>query len=294
MSSLSVDTIVDNNVLGVAAVHEPGWKAYLHLDFQLRSNETWLAFRRHHGPLRVQRPFYPETDGTCHVYLLHPPGGVVGGDQLDIQCRVAEGARSLVTTPAAGKFYRSAGPLARQAQRFSVSAGAMLEWLPQENIVFSGARVDMTTRVELEAGAGFCGWEITCLGRPAAGEKFDHGCYRSRFEIWRDETPLFIERARLRGGDAVLEASWGMGNYTVVGTLVCVNADPQLVDVVRNALPEEDVDEMLVASQTSDVLVARYLGHSTERARIQLTRVWDVARQYIHNKSACRPRVWDT
>ena len=84
-----------------------GWVARLALRFEQRAGRTVLAHRSHEGPLAVQKPFYPEGD-VCHVYLLHPPGGVVGGDRLTIEIEVASDAHAVITTPAAGKFYRSA------------------------------------------------------------------------------------------------------------------------------------------------------------------------------------------
>ena len=113
-----------------------GWPAELHLGFARDAARTALVERRHLGPLRVQRPFYPEGEGVCHVYLLHPPGGLVAGDDLQVSARVEPGAHALLTTPAAAKLYRSraaSGP-ARQVQRFEVQGDGILEWLPQESI----------------------------------------------------------------------------------------------------------------------------------------------------------------
>ncbi len=152
-----------NRAEGTAA----GWKASLDLTFFPSGERTGFSCR-HFGPLRVQKPFYPEG-GTCHVYLLHPPGGIVGGDELAIRAEARAGASALATTPAAGKFYRSAGPLATQDQLLRVASGGALEWLPQESIVYPGARGVSRTRVELEAGAAFLGWEIVSFGLPASG-----------------------------------------------------------------------------------------------------------------------------
>ena len=115
--------------------HRAGWQARLDLGFEQRAGRTVLAHKRQFGPLTVQRPFYPEG-GPCHLYVLHPPGGVVGGDRLAVSVLVAEGAHALITTPGAAKFYRSAGPRADVVQRLSVDAGGALEWFPQENILF--------------------------------------------------------------------------------------------------------------------------------------------------------------
>ena len=141
-------TVAPRSPHGLAA----GWSAELDLGFEVVAGKSALVRNRHRGPLAVQRAFYPESNDLAHVYLLHPPGGIVAGDQLTVRVHVAPGARALVTTPAATKFYRSEGRVAEQTQLLRVSEGASLEWLPQETIVFGSAQVSTKTRVELEPG----------------------------------------------------------------------------------------------------------------------------------------------
>ena len=160
-----------------------GWRAQLNLGFSNSNNKTILSHRKHNGPLQVQKPFYPEFNGTCHLYILHPPGGVVGGDRLYIYVDVNPNAHALITTPAAGKFYRSAGPVARQEQVIKVAPKGTLEWFPSENIIFAGAKAQIKTRIELSRDSNFMGWEISCLGRPASNENFSQGELDQRFEI---------------------------------------------------------------------------------------------------------------
>ncbi len=161
-------------VPGADAPLQRGWRAELSLCCEQRGGRTVLARKRQFGPLTLQRPFYPEGS-VCHLYLLHPPGGVVGGDSLAVDIDLGPGARALVTTPGATKFYRSAGADALVTQRLSVAAGAGLEWFPQEAILFPGARVRSRTEVALQADASFIGWELLSLGRPVIGERFDSG-----------------------------------------------------------------------------------------------------------------------
>jgi urease accessory protein len=270
-----------------------GWQARLTLRLAVSSGRTVLKERRHEGPLRVQRPFYPEPDGTCHVYVLHPPGGVVGGDRLAIDAALEAGARALITTPGAGKFYRSAGPRAVARQVLQVASGACLEWLPQETLLFDGARVDLSTRVELGDTARFIGWEVLCAGRPAAGETFAHGDCRQSFEVWRHGRPLWVERARLAGGAAMLTAPWGMAGYPVTATLVAVGHAPRAVSAARE-LVSVSADEHCTVSQLQEVIVCRYLGHHAVRARELLARVWSLLRPDLMGRQACAPRIWRT
>jgi urease accessory protein len=276
------------NNIGMDAVSS-NWCARLDLGLQQRGEVTVLAHRRHQGPLVVQKPFYPEGN-VCHIYLLHPPGGVVGGDQLQINVDVQDKAHSLITTPGSGKLYRSAGPVAQIKQHLRVASDGVLEWLPQDTIIFSGCKVDMLTKVELNLHASFVGWEILCLGRPSSGEIFATGNCRQRFELWRDGEPIVIERNRFMGGDSLLTASWGLQNYPVTATMLATPANQDMLKAVR----EEITDTGFSATLLDDVLVCRYLGQQGAYARNIFKQVWSIIRPALVNKPACPPRIWST
>jgi urease accessory protein len=273
------------------------WRAELSLGFAshtspTHSTRTVLAHRQHHGPLVVQRPFYPEQD-TCHVYLLHPPGGIAGGDQLMVNINVQAHAHSLVTTPAANKFYRSDGPLASQQQSISLDRNSRFEWLPQETIYFNGCKVHTGTKVQLNSGARFIGWEILCLGRPASNELFNEGFCRQHFELWQDEQPLFIERALLEGMSEVLRAPWGLAGMPVTGTMLITPATPTELELVRKNVQAKGT-EWFSATLINNVLVLRYLGQQGEHARQRFTQAWQCVRPAVMDKPACIPRIWNT
>jgi urease accessory protein len=279
--------------VAVATEHLPrtrGWQAGLKLGFRAEPRRTVLAERRRIGPLAVQRPFYPEGD-VCHVYVLHPPGGVVGGDRLDIEVTAGPGARALLTTPGATKFYRSAGERARQVQHIRVGAGGSIEWLPQENIFFPGARVGLETRVDLQGDARLALWEIHCLGRPVIREAFDKGHVESRLSILRDGQPLLLERLRVapdNRGQLSL-----MAGLAVAGTLVISGAEERAVEDSRGLLTAHGSD-YAAATLVDGLLVVRYLGNSTERARRLFTDVWTMLRQQTIGQQASMPRIWAT
>ncbi len=271
---------------------DSGWRANLNLVIERRAARAVITHRSHCGPLRVQRPFYPEGDELCHVYMLHPPGGVVGGDELLIELEMKAGASALFTTPAAGKFYRSGGPGARQTQNLRVAANAVLEWLPQETIIYDGARAELGTRVELAHGARFIGWEILCLGRPGSGEVFRHGGVRQRLELWREGRPLYIERARYEENSAVLTASWGLAGCSVSGTLLCVADAGEYIDQLRETvLPAAG---LFSVTQLDGVIVCRYLGDHAEEARWCFETAWSVLRPAYLQRPVCTPRIWAT
>ncbi len=177
-----------------------GWQASLDLRFCHTPEKTLLHAAHHVGPLTVQRPFYPEGE-TCHLYLLHPPGGVVGGDRLDITARLDAKSHALITMPGASKFYRSSGPQARLNQHFYLDEDATLEWLPQDTIIFPGAHAALRSVFHLRATSTLLAWELYCLGRPVINETFSHGTLESRLEVWIDDEPRLIERQHLSGGD---------------------------------------------------------------------------------------------
>ncbi len=294
-----------------------GWEARLDLAFARRAGRTRVQRAEHRGPLRVQRPFYPEQDGTCHLYLLHPPGGVVGGDRLHTTARTEEGAATLLTSPGAAKLYRSgfhfaesrgsgaaeAGP-PRQAeirQGFSQAPGSQLEWLPQETIAFSGARARISTRVELEGDASFLGWDLLCLGRPHSGEAFAEGQVLQSLEILRDGVLCFRDVTRYEGGSPMLEAPWGMAGRSVVSTLVCAGAQQGWLETLREGLDGELLRELPDGApgsyggvtQIDDLLVVRLLSSTSREARRSLELCWSRLRQ-LQGRSAARPRIWDT
>ncbi len=262
------------------------WKARLALGFERREGRSVLAERRHDGPLVVQKPLYPEGDAVCHAIVVHPPAGIAGGDDLELSARAGDGAHALLTTPGAGKWYRSAGPRASQKLRFEV-AGA-LEWLPQETIVFDGALARLETEVRLAGDARYLGWEILCLGRTGSGERFDKGEVRLDSRIYRDGKLLWLERGRIEGGGKLLDSPAGLQGKPVCATLIAALPFP-LIDLA--AFREV---ESLAVTQLPGVLVARYLGDSSEKAKQLFTQLWTLLRPGVFGREAQLPRIWST
>jgi len=277
-------------VVATAVSASAGWSARLELGFRAGPGRTVLAHRERRGPLAVQRSFYPEGD-VCHVYLLHPPGGVVGGDQLRIGVNLAANSHALLTTPGATKFYRSAGELARQEQRLSVSDGASLEWLPQENIFFPGAQVRTGTRVDLQGDARLALWEIHCLGRPVIGETFSEGSLGAGLQLWRDGRPLLIEHLRVSEQQRIRASI--LSGHAVTATAVFSHSGDAQLDIARGCIARADAS-LAAATLVEDLLLLRYLGDSTERARALFTQAWAALRPGIFGRPATAPRIWST
>jgi len=274
-------------------IHATGWRASLALGFERRAGRTLLAERRHEGPLVVQKALYPEGDAVCHAIVVHPPGGIAGGDELELALSAGEGAHALLTTPGAGKWYRSAGSWARQRLVFELAPGARLEWLPQETIVFDGARAELGTTVRLAADVRYIGWEILCLGRTGSGERFERGECLLRTAIERDGRPLWFERGRIDGGAALLASPAGFAGQPVCGTLIATapQLDPSLVGVCRTIDPGQGQGSVTLMPE---VLVARYLGASSEAAKHYFASLWTLLRPALFGCDAVPPRIWQT
>ena len=268
-----------------------GWRAELDLLCARRNGRTVLAHKRQLGPLTLQRPFYPEDD-LCHLYLLHPPGGVVGGDRLSIDIAVGTGANALVTTPGATKFYRSAGREAVQHQCLSVAAGATLEWFPQETILFPGARVRSRTEIALQADALFIGWELLSLGRPVIGERFDNGALLAGLSLSRDGLPLLTDRLRI-ADPRHLDGPTGLRGKPVTGTFIASGCDGAVLEVVRKAAVVPN-GLLLGITLLDDLLVARCLAASIEPIQRVFCVLWSALRPLLLARDACAPRIWST
>lgn len=271
------------------------WQARLRLGFELRNDASILSCREHFGPLRIQKPLYPEGPAVCHAILLHPPAGIAGGDELEVTANIGRGAHALITTPGAGKWYRSAGPWASQRLDFIVAERATLEWLPQETIIFDGARAGMDMHVALEAGAGFIGWEILCLGRRASGEQFGSGALSLSTRISRQGQPLWLERGLLEGGSPLLQSPAGLAGYSVSGTFLAAadGVEPALLQACRSVMPRENGVQNGITALPG-LLVARYLGHSSEAARAWFVALWGELRPRLLGREAQAPRIWNT
>lgn len=265
-----------------------GWEATLYLAFAHRFDKTLLTYRSHKGPLTVQRPFYPEG-GVCHLYLLHPPGGVVGGDNLCISISAEINSHALITTPAAGKFYRSDERWASQQVNIDIAEGAIVEWLPQETIIYQGAYVKSAVNINLSQSSRFIGWEILSLGRPASGEGFDFGAVDLSWQIHCEQQPLLLERIRL---DAEAFASrWGLQGFSACGTMLAKSANKQSLIAIQNFLGDETGRGVTLID---DILVCRALDKRSDRLRTFFEQVWSILRPEALHCQASPPRIWLT
>jgi urease accessory protein len=274
------------------ALFTPSWHAELELGYGRFGESTRPVQRRHKGPLRVQKHLYAEGPKVCQHIIVHPPGGIAGGDRLDISASVGSQAWAQLTSPGAAKWYRAAGPAYQQLE-LSVQAGATLEWLPQETIVFSNAQAELTTRIDLQGDARLCYWDVVALGRPASGERFEQGYFQSHLDIRRDGRLLWHERQRIVGNDGLLDSPIGLDGRTVFATLlISGDADAELLESCRSLVMPNPVRGDL--TQLPGLVVARCLADEALHARAWLIELWKQLRPALLGREAVTPRIWNT
>lgn len=282
------------------------WLATLDLQFQKTSRGTRLMRSRHVGPLYVQKPFYPEGNNLAHVYLLHPPGGLVSGDHLQISIEAMEGSGVLITTPGAARIYRARDeqPLQRQSVALNIANNATLEWFPLETIVYNNAHVELDTRINLSNGSRFMGWEINCFGLPASDAPFTSGTFQQNYQLFRDGRPLFVDRFSLRDDnrDHLLSGRASMQGHAVSGFFLVGPCDTDMNDgvesenmaLLRSATDSLGFSHCAAISKNGAFFIGRYLGDSAEKARQMFTAWWEILRPLVLGRDACAPRIWST
>lgn len=273
------------------------WIARLKLGFERDGDTTRLMQREHIGPLRVQKPLYPEDPAICHAIIVHPPGGVVGGDELHIEVDAATQARALLSTPGAAKWYRANGHRSRQQLRIRVAEGAVLEWLPQETILFNAADIALDTVIDLSGDAIYLGCEILCFGRTASGETFDRGRVHQSITVRRDGKPLWLEQGTVHGGSRYMLSPLGLGGHSVCASLIAVShaASATLLNSLREQCAASSEGRgQLGVTQMKSVIIVRYLGDTSEGAREVMLTAWKVLRPALLECAAVVPRIWNT
>lgn len=274
------------------------WHAKLQLDYRVEGDRT-VARHTHTGPLRILQSLYPEGDAVCHNVLVHPPGGLVGGDTLDLAVHVAKGAHGLVTTPGATRFYRSDGELALQRTHIRLAESSRCEWLPLEAICYSGCQAENRLTIELETSAELIGWDITALGLVAASKPFSSGCFSQHIEV----PGVWLERARIKAADALLlNSPLGLAGNHCLATLFFVSGSAlqrsqiqSALDVARSAIEAHPLCATAGAtSPDSRVIVVRALAPVVEPAMDLLRQIRARWRQHFWGMHANAPRVWST
>jgi urease accessory protein len=283
-----------------------GWLARLELDFNVASKPVSdlgealpapQALRtrlrhRHLGPLRIQKALYPEGPSPCHAIVVHPPGGIAGGDRLELRLESRLDSEGLVTTPSAAKWYGTdfATPA---SQHIEITVEGMLEWLPQETIVFDRARVNSDICIEAGAKGAMLGWDHLIFGRRASGESFKTGRFAQSLTLKLSDALIWHDRLVLEGDDALFESPIGLRGHHAFATLWALVAEPQtwteaLVETVRAQSPQ-----IAWTVLHPRLLVGRLL---VEPLKIKglLEQAWSTLRPIVLKRPALNPRLWAT
>jgi urease accessory protein len=275
-----------------------GWQASLDLAFERRNGVTRLAHNRHLGPLRLIRAL-PGESGCCHAVIVHPPGGLVGGDRLSLSIRLGASAHVLCTTPGAQKWYRSPGASARSTTRVRVASAGVLEWLPQPAIVYDAANADQDIDFELARHARMIGWECLVLGRAAMGERFLRGSLRQRLSLHIDGRCAWAEHSHARAGDRLFASPLGWAQRTVSATVWSVGSDDaSLLAGWRQAIASAVARGAIADGGATEVeprlLIARLLADDSEAVMDAAQRLWQLARPSVAGIAPAAPRIWTT
>lgn len=282
----------------VSSVKPAHWLAELTLDFAAKNGRSFLAKRQHSGPLVIQKTLYPEGEAICHGIIIHPPGGVAGGDELILNANLQANANALLTTPGASKWYKANGAAASQHLQFNLAENANLEWLPQENILFDGSIVNFSADIKLGENAKYAGWEILCFGRQAKGETWQTGKLKQKLVIKRADKTIWQESAVLQANDRFFQSSIGLGGNVVSASFV-IAAGAVPAELLAKCQQFEmdnasDIKAKFGVSALPEVFSARYIGMSAQSARHYFEGLWQILRPWYASRSAARPRIWNT
>lgn len=278
------------------------WHALLELDYQRSRNATQsqtVLQHAHQGPLHVLQSLYPEGPQICHNVILHPPGGIVGGDTLEIALNLQEGTQALITTPAATRFYKSLGEPAVQKVQGRLAPYSRLEWLPMETLAYNACIGRNEAVFELAPGAEMLGWDITALGLPEADQPFASGEITQHLEV----KGVWLEQGKLAAQDAVLMNSpVGLAGKRCMGTLFFAAGEPlsrerrdAALEAVRHVIESKLPTQGLVAGATSphpQMLVLRVLSHVVEPAMALMQAARGAWRQQLWQLEPTVPRLW--
>lgn len=291
-----------------STVTKNSWLAELSLEFSATPSGTQLTRTKRHGPLNVQKAFYPEGRDCAHIYLLHPPAGIVSGDELHVNIEINQLAHVLVTTPGGNRFYRAREDLtigdSKQLQitTLHLSAQAKCENFPQETIVYEGADGVNTVDIHIDETSVYLGWDITCLGLPRSGQLFNQGRYTQLNRVYCGDTLIYHDRIAISPANDIHHHIAGLNERNVFATFLAYAAtskvdeqqSKQLLEQLRELMNKENSHHLVSITQIKQLLVIRYLGDQAEQCKRLFVMLWQLIRPLYIDKQAAMPRIWHT
>lgn len=272
------------------------WAANLDLQY-IRSSDGTKATWQHEGPVRVLKSLYPEGAGICHNVIVHPPGGLVGDDDMRIRVKVGAHAHALLSTPGATRFYASDVQPASQSIALELDEHARLEWLPLEAIAYPGCKAVNQWQANLAPGAHVIAWDVVGLGLPHANLPFTHGQFRQRLAV----DGCWLEAGLLDGQDTLLmDGPLGLDGQRALGTMWWASGSPMTtqqqhdcVQACRDVLATWATDIACAVTAPNDyMVVVRALGPTVEPVMQRLQAMWPALRRAAWAINAPIPRIW--
>jgi len=271
-----------------------GWKGFLSFTFVDQAGRTVVKDKKHYGPLVLQRPYYQELTRPS-ILIIHPPGGVAGGDILETTVHFEENTCGLISTPAATKFYRSSGDTAYQTQTVVMSKGCELEWLPQETLFFNASKSKNKIVFKMQSpDNSLIAWDIVGLGRPHRGECFEEGLLDQRLEFYIEDELVFFDRIKLTDSSLNQHSVAGFKGHVLLATALFYCEDIRQLETLKDKLNAESWDDPVGLSLIDGVLVLRVLSHDLDDIKSILYHAWAIARPYVIGVDAVKPRIWNT
>ncbi|MEP1384566.1 MAG: urease accessory protein UreD [Paraglaciecola sp.] len=284
------------------------WLASLDLELGHSEHGTQLTRTKRSGPLTIQKAFYPEGRDCAHLYLLHPPAGIVSGDKLNVGIDVQDNAHTLVTTPGANRFYRArtdlsiGDPNQTQVTQITLGGGAKCEHFPLETIVYNQADGINNVEVRLQKNSMYCGWDMTCLGLPSSSESFTGGSFTQLNTLYCDDILLYHDRVQIDPTSQIQQHDAGLANNTVFGTFLAYASDEQvskatrteLIEQLRDVVEQHNANSLISITDIRQLLVIRYLGQQAHQCKDLFIALWKLIRPIYIEKHAIQPRIWFT
>ncbi len=229
---------------------------------------------------------FPRSSSPCEAAIVNTGGGVAGGDSYRLSLELGENAEVETTTPSAEKIYRSDGRAACVVTRLAIEPGARLFWLPQETLMFEGARLERRLDVDMASGAVLLIAESLVFGRLAMGESRIEASLKDSWRIRRDGELVFADETRLNHAGAALDRKAVGAGARALATIVAAapNIEARLPDL-RAELDAAGDGVEAGASAFDGLIVARLLSASPNRLRAALI-------ASIVALGARKPRLW--
>lgn len=286
------------------------WQASIRLEFKKAQDRTLMVRNLHYGPLLVQKPFYPEK--ACHVYLLHPPGGVASCDHLTVEATAHENSQVLITTPGATKFYKGENEKSVFEQIFYIENKASLEYLPAQNIFYKGTHTKVKTTFYLNDNSRFAFRDVSKCGMKDEDRPFDDSSLFNTVTIVVNGKEKLIETSFINGQDD-LEALSGNYGCVYTGTYITSKVCEATLEQIRAVLdgyitrehhletqstgsscPENNILFFASAGVVDNFTVVRFLSSKNEAIEKAIVQIWKLTRKETIGLEPCPPRIWST